>query len=64
VNPIFSDNRVKLGVMAFNCSHGSTVTRVPGWTEGMVETQATLIAENIDRAARGEPPVNEIAPAA
>jgi FMNH2-dependent dimethyl sulfone monooxygenase len=28
-NPIFSDNRVKLGVMAFNCSHGSTVTRVP-----------------------------------
>jgi alkanesulfonate monooxygenase SsuD/methylene tetrahydromethanopterin reductase-like flavin-dependent oxidoreductase (luciferase family) len=29
VNPIFGDNRVKLGVMAFNCSHGSTVTRVP-----------------------------------
>jgi alkanesulfonate monooxygenase SsuD/methylene tetrahydromethanopterin reductase-like flavin-dependent oxidoreductase (luciferase family) len=28
-NPIFNDNRVKLGVMAFNCSHGSTVTRVP-----------------------------------
>ena len=24
-NPIFNDNRVKLGVMAFNCSHGSTV---------------------------------------
>ena len=29
MNPLFNDNRVKLGVMAFNCSHGSTVTRVP-----------------------------------
>ena len=29
MNPIFHDNRVKLGVTAFNCSHGSTVTRVP-----------------------------------
>lgn len=27
-NPLFSDNRVKLGVMAFNCSHGSTPTMV------------------------------------
>lgn len=27
-NPLFNDNRVKLGVMAFNCSHGSTVTTV------------------------------------
>lgn len=25
-NPLFNENRVKLGVMAFNCSHGSTVT--------------------------------------
>ncbi len=25
-NPLFNTNRVKLGVMAFNCSHGSTVT--------------------------------------
>lgn len=29
VNPLFNDNRMKLGVMAFNCSHGSTVTTVP-----------------------------------
>ncbi len=29
-NPIFTDNRVKLGVMAFNCSHGSTVTTARG----------------------------------
>lgn len=27
-HPLFSDNTVKLGVMAFNCSHGSTVTTV------------------------------------
>ncbi|MBT3533718.1 MAG: LLM class flavin-dependent oxidoreductase [Rhodospirillaceae bacterium] len=27
-NPLYSDNRIKLGVMAFNCSHGSTVTNV------------------------------------
>jgi alkanesulfonate monooxygenase SsuD/methylene tetrahydromethanopterin reductase-like flavin-dependent oxidoreductase (luciferase family) len=28
-NPLFNDNRMKLGVMAFNCSGGSTVTTVP-----------------------------------
>jgi len=33
---------------------------VSGWTEGMLEARATLIAENIHRAARGEPPVNLI----
>ncbi|HEU4368995.1 MAG TPA: 2-hydroxyacid dehydrogenase, partial [Methylomirabilota bacterium] len=37
---------------------------VSGWTEGMLEARAKLIAENIHRAARGEPPVNEIAPVA
>jgi phosphoglycerate dehydrogenase-like enzyme len=37
---------------------------VSGWTDGMLEARARLIAENIHRAARGEPPVNEIAPAA
>lgn len=25
-SPLYNDNRMKLGVMAFNCSHGSTVT--------------------------------------
>ena len=39
-NALFSDNRVKLGVMAFNCSHGSTVTTAEGawamtWEENM-----------------------------
>ncbi|MBI3107062.1 MAG: hypothetical protein HYY95_16095 [Candidatus Rokubacteria bacterium] len=36
---------------------------VAGWTEGMVEARATLIAENIRRAAQGEPPLNLIPPA-
>ena len=30
VNPLYSDNRMKIGVMAFNCSHGSTVTNAEG----------------------------------
>ena len=29
-NALFSTNRMKLGVMAFNCSHGSTVTTADG----------------------------------
>ena len=33
---------------------------VSGWTDGMLEARATLIAENIHRAARGESPVNLI----
>jgi len=37
---------------------------VSGWTDGMLEARARLIAENIHRAARGEAPVNEIAPPA
>ena len=33
---------------------------VSGWTEGMLEARAKLIAENIHRAARGEAPMNLI----
>lgn len=33
---------------------------VSGWTEGMLEARAKLIAENIERTARGEPPLNLI----
>ena|SRR5215475_3030043 len=33
---------------------------VSGWTEGMLEARASLIAENIARAARGESPLNAI----
>jgi phosphoglycerate dehydrogenase-like enzyme len=35
---------------------------VSGWTEGMLEARAKLIAGNIERAARGERPLNEIDP--
>jgi phosphoglycerate dehydrogenase-like enzyme len=36
---------------------------VSGWTEGMIEARSRLIAENIARTARGEPPLNAIDPA-
>jgi phosphoglycerate dehydrogenase-like enzyme len=36
---------------------------VSGWTEGMLEARAGVIAENIARTARGEKPVNAIAAA-
>jgi phosphoglycerate dehydrogenase-like enzyme len=34
---------------------------VSGWTEGMIEARAGVIAENIARTARGEPPLNAVA---
>jgi phosphoglycerate dehydrogenase-like enzyme len=34
---------------------------VSGWTEGMLDARARLIAENVQRVARGEPPRNLIA---
>jgi phosphoglycerate dehydrogenase-like enzyme len=37
---------------------------ISGWTEGMLEARATLIADNIARTARGEMPLNIIKPAA
>ena len=33
---------------------------VSGWTEGMMDARAGVIAENIHRIARGEAPVNLI----
>ena len=33
---------------------------VSGWTEGMIEARAAVIAENIARASRGAPPLNLI----
>ena len=35
---------------------------VSGWTEGMIEARAQVIAGNIERTARGERPLNEIDP--
>jgi phosphoglycerate dehydrogenase-like enzyme len=34
---------------------------VSGWTEGMMEARAAVIAENIQRVARGEAPANLVA---
>src|SRR5262245_12023077 len=34
---------------------------VSGWTEGMLQARAKLIADNIERTARGERPLNAIA---
>jgi phosphoglycerate dehydrogenase-like enzyme len=34
---------------------------VSGWTEGMLDARAKVIAENIERIARGAPPLNAIA---
>jgi phosphoglycerate dehydrogenase-like enzyme len=36
---------------------------VSGWTEGMLDARAALIAENVARTARGEAPLNLVAPA-
>jgi len=35
---------------------------VSGWTEGMLDARARLIATNIERTIRGEPPLNAIDP--
>jgi phosphoglycerate dehydrogenase-like enzyme len=33
---------------------------VSGWTDGMLNARAVLIAENIARTSRGEPPLNQV----
>ena len=33
---------------------------ISGWTEGMMDARAQLIADNITRVTRGEPPMNQI----
>ena len=46
---LFGGNRMKLGVMAFNCSHGSTITTVPeAWKLNWPDTKD--IAQEVDRA--------------
>jgi alkanesulfonate monooxygenase SsuD/methylene tetrahydromethanopterin reductase-like flavin-dependent oxidoreductase (luciferase family) len=48
-NALFNDNRMKLGVMAFNCSHGSTVTTADGAWPMTWEDNAAL-ARMVDAA--------------
>ena len=46
---LFGGNRMKLGVMAFNCSHGSTITTVPeAWKLDWADT--VEIAQAVDRS--------------
>ena len=46
---LFGGNRMKLGVMAFNCSHGSTITTVPEvWKLDWADT--VTIAQAVDRS--------------
>jgi alkanesulfonate monooxygenase SsuD/methylene tetrahydromethanopterin reductase-like flavin-dependent oxidoreductase (luciferase family) len=46
---LFGGNRMKLGVMAFNCSHGSTITTVPeAWKLNWNDT--VEIAQAIDQS--------------
>ncbi len=49
LNPLYRSHRMKLGVMAFNCSHGSTITTAEGaWQLNWPDTKA--IAQLADRA--------------
>ena len=48
-SPLYNDNRMKLGVMAFNCSHGSTVTTADGaWP--MTWDDNAALAQLVDAA--------------
>ena len=48
-NPLYRPHRVKLGVMAFNCSHGSTITTAAeAWALNWPDTRT--IAHMADRA--------------
>jgi len=49
LNPLYRDHRMKLGVMAFNCSHGSSITTAEGaWAMTWPET--VELAQMCDRA--------------
>lgn len=48
-NPLFCDNRMKLGIIAMNCSHGSTITTAENsWEMTWPDTREVAIAA--DRA--------------
>lgn len=44
-----------------NLSNVIMTPHISGWTEGTLEARANVIAENIERTARGEAPLNAIA---
>ncbi len=48
-NPLYNNNRMKLGIMPLNCSHGSTITTAPG-TWQMTWPETVDIIRQADRA--------------
>ena len=48
-NPLFNDNRMKLGIIAMNCSHGSTITTAENTWE-MTWPDTREVAVMADRA--------------
>ena len=49
MNPLFSDNKVKIGIIAMNCSHGSTITSAEN-TWDMTWPDTKEVAVMADRA--------------
>lgn len=48
-NPLYNDNKMKIGIIAMNCSHGSTISQVEGaWEMNWPDTQE--VAVMADRA--------------
>ena len=48
-NPLYNDNRMKIGIIAMNCSHGSTITQADGaWDMNWPDTKE--VAVMADRA--------------
>ena len=45
---LLGGNRMKLGVMAFNCSHGSTITTCPKSVEAQLERHRARLTDLID----------------
>jgi len=43
-NPLYGDNRMKLGIIAMNCSHGSTITTAEGaWAMNWPDTRDVAV---------------------
>ena len=49
-NPLYNENKMKIGIIAMNCSHGSTISQVEGaWEMNWPDTRE--VAVMADRAS-------------
>ena len=48
-NPLFNDNKMKIGIIAMNCSHGSTITTAEN-TWGMTWPDTEEVVKMADEA--------------